>query len=69
MSDEDHDILIEIRTKVGIFTDAFQKHCDDDTRRETTINNSLKAAHKRIDRMFLSGIGAIVILAVTIWIR
>ena len=67
MTQEERDILIEIKTKVNIFNDAFVKHCEDAASRFTVLEKSDRALHRRVDGLFVSGVLAIIIIAITVW--
>jgi len=63
----DHDLLIEISTKITLFTDRFDAHDKRDEREFAVLGKDVKAAHRRMDFMMLVGILAIVGFIVSLW--
>ena len=71
MDNEDHDILIEIKTKQDLFFEHFTKHIEDDSARWSEISTSLRDVNKRIDQqngkiswLAIIGVLAIVLLGI-----
>ena len=65
MSQEDHDLLIEIRTITRLNNDNFVKHCEDDARIQGTLESSISALHRRVDMLLVSGVLGIVVIVLT----
>ena len=71
----DHDILIEIRTKVNFFHEWSIKHAEEDASRFSIIENKLTAVHRRLDwimptavisiLLFIVGIGGFIISSIS----
>ena len=74
MDQSDHDILIEIKTKVDFFNTAFLKHCEEDATRNSVVESKLVALHRRLDwimptaiisiLLFIVGIGGFIISSI-----
>ena len=63
MSNEDHDLLIEIRTLVKVQQDQFIVHVKDEAERIGQVKASSDAAHRRMDSLMIGGI-LVVLIAV-----
>lgn len=62
MSDkDDHDLLIEISTKLSLYHELFVKHVEEDAKHFTIIDTKLNAAHRRMDWL-VGGIGFTVLV-------
>lgn len=51
MDPTDHDLLIEINTKVTLFNDSFNKHCTENTTQFTQMHGKISSTHSRMDKM------------------
>lgn len=65
----DHDLLTEIATKLNLFMEMFHKHAQDDSAVMAILTRDIKAAHKRMDFLSVSGILAIIFFAITLWVK
>ena len=51
METDDHDILIEIRTKVNLFNDSFAVHCAENAANDALFKKSIETVHFRVDNL------------------
>ncbi len=69
MDSNDHDLLIEINSNMKFAIETQRKHELEDATKHSTLDNSIRAAHKRIDGLTISGILAIIFLGISLWFR
>lgn len=63
MDEQDaRDLLIRVDTKVTMIHDNFLKHCEDESAARQTLDSGVKAAHRRLDGIVLSGILTLILL-------
>lgn len=63
MDEQDaRDLLIRVDTKVSMIHDNFLKHCEDEASDRQILDSGVKAAHRRLDGVVLSGILTIILL-------
>ena len=70
----DHDLLIEISTKVEMFNTTFIKHCEEDSSKSAIVESKLSSLHRRLDwimptaiisiLLFIVGVGGFIINAI-----
>ena len=65
----DHDLLIRIETKVDHIQNSFLRHCEEEAADRAVMKRDLTAAHRRMDQMQFAGVLALIILAITIWMK
>lgn len=66
---QDHDLLIRIETKLDGMGENFREHCDEESKLHGVFERDIKAAHRRIDWLTISGVLALLFFAFTIWTR
>lgn len=61
MSDkDDHDLLIEISTKLSLYHELFVKHVEEDAKHFTILDSKVGAVHRRVDWL-VGSIGLVVV--------
>lgn len=59
---EDHDLLISIKTHIEMFTNQYHKTRDEDIRRCTTTERKTDAAHNRIDKLLIGSLVTVIVM-------
>ena len=63
METDERDILIEIKTKLEMIHASFIDHIKEDSANNKSLNDSIKAAHRRMDWL-VGGVVLTIILSV-----
>ena len=63
---DDHDLLIEIHTKLSMIHDNFINHLKEDASHFSELRRDMKAAHRRLDYFTVSGILVVLVFVVTV---
>ena len=66
---EDHDLIVEISTNMKWMKEQYLGHIKEDSEHHAIANGKITSAHKRVDWLMISGVLAIIILAVTLFIK
>lgn len=65
----DHDLLVEIQTDLKWFRDSYLQHVQDNAGNYRELKNATISAHKRIDGLIVSGVLALIILALSVYLK
>ena len=69
MEDKDHDILIEIRTDQTWIKTTLIDHMKEEAANSSLCQRDIKAAHKRIDWVLVTGILTIILFAIGLYVK
>ena len=61
---ENRDLLIEIKTVVSKNFEQFSSHIVDDAKIQGKLDDSIRALHRRVDNLLVTGVLGIVVLVI-----